>query len=116
MARRRRRRSTRVTNNYYQNNVRYSSDTPGGQPVLGSILQSIILFCLLATMVVTVGPLIDFFGDYVADLPAGANAYKEAVLPLYPWCYAFIVLVGIVGYVYIYRTVIKTIIYSRWSD
>ena len=111
MARRSRRRTT-----YNYTTVKYANDTPGGQPVLGSILQLIVLFALLAAIVVAVGPVIDYFGFYVSALPADANPYKEAVMPLFPWAYAFIILTGIVGFVYVYRTIIRQITYSRWNE
>ena len=112
MARGRSRR--RTTYNY--TTVKYANDAPGSQPVLGSILQLIILFAVLAVIVVTVGPVIDYFGAYVAGLPAGADPYKDAVLPLYPWAYAFITLTAIIGFFYVYRTIIRQIVYSRWND
>jgi len=109
----RRRRSSTV--NYYTN-VRYGQSSPGGQPVLGAILQLIVLFALLAAIVVTVGPLIDYFSVYVSALPADADGYKNAVLPLYPWTYSFIVLTGVVGFVVVFRNVIRTIVYGRWME
>ena len=110
------RRSRRGRTTYNYTTVKYANDTPGGEPVLGSLLQLIILFAILAAIVVAVGPLIDYFGFYVASLPAGADPYKNAVLPLFPWAYAFIILCGIVGFVYVYRTVIRQITYSRWNE
>ena len=114
MARSRGSRRSRVSYNY--TTVKYQNPTPGSQPVLGAILQLIVLFALLAALVVAVGPVIDYFGAYVAALPADANPYKDAVLPLFPWSYAFIILTGFVGFVYVYRAVIRQIVYGRWND
>jgi hypothetical protein len=72
-----------------------------------------ILIVLLAAIVVSLGPVIDFTGNYVDQQPA-ENPYKAAVLPMYPWAYAFITLVAIIGGVEIYRRIAKQVVYSRY--
>ena len=94
--------------------ITYRSETPGGGSLWGAIVGWIILIALLAAIVVSVGPVIDYFGNYVDNQPAD-NAYADAVAPMYPWAYAFITLVAIIGGVQVYRTIARHVVYSRWQ-
>jgi hypothetical protein len=93
--------------------VTYRTETPGGGSVYGAIIGWILLVALLACIVVSVGPVIDYFANYVGALPD--SPYKESVLPMYPWAYAFITLTAILGGVMVYRTIAKHVVYTRWN-
>lgn len=99
---------------YVHQTVTYRSETPGGGSLYGAIVGWIILIVLLAAIVVSVGPVVDYFANMVDQQPA-ANPYKAAAASLYPWAYAFITLTAIIGGVQIYRTIAKHVVYSRWN-
>jgi len=105
MARRRRTR-------YVNQTITYRTETPGGGGIWGAIVSWMILIALLACIVVSVGPVVDFFANYLQSQPD--NPYKAAVTPMYPWVYAFITLVAIIGGVEIYRRIAKQVVYSRY--
>ena len=106
-------RSRRSRTRYINQTVTYRTETPGGGSLFGSIVGWIILIALLACIVVSIGPVVDFFANYVQSQPD--NPYKAAVTPMYPWVYAFITLTAIIGGVGIYRTIAKHVVYSRWN-
>lgn len=107
-------RNRRPRTRYVHQTVTYRTETPGGGSLWGAIVGWIILIALLAAIVVSVGPVIDYFGNYVDNQPAD-NAYADAVAPMYPWAYAFITLVAIIGGVQVYRTIARHVVYSRWQ-
>lgn len=106
-------RQRRSRTRYVHQTVTYRTETPGGGSLFGSIVGWIILIALLACIVVSIGPVVDFFANYVQSQPD--NPYKAAVTPMYPWAYAFITLTAILGGVGIYRTIAKHVVYSRWN-
>lgn len=107
MARRRRRRST-VTQNVY-----YSQQTPGGGSLFAAIISLFLTLAICAGTVVTLGPVIDYFGNMLATQPD--NPYKVAVMPMFSWTYAFITLEAVLAFVVLYRVIVRNVVYSRWT-
>ncbi len=109
MARRRRSRTT-----YKTYNVTYKQSTPGGQGLMSAILSLIVLLTLLMGVLLSCGPVMDYFNFVLMAQPE--NPYAAEILPMFPWFYVFITLSGAIGFVVVWRVVIRNIFYGRWND
>ena len=77
----------------------------GAPTVAGTILGSLVGMVLLLAITVSVGPLIDYFGNMMMNQPG--NPYAAPIAQLFPWIYIFIFLSWIVYLVVIWRAVFR---------
>lgn len=110
MARRPRRPRVTIRNTY---NYRVQA-LPGGsvrlrsEPTVGgAVILCVVTFALLYCLVIGVGPLIDFFSNYLLMQPG--NPYAAPVLELLPWTYLMILLGAGVAIILVWRVVIRSI-------
>jgi len=73
----------------------------GAVTVQGAILGCIVSSVILLAIIVSLGPLVDFFQAWLMNQPG--NPYVAPVLDLFPWIYIFIFLSWIVSIVVIWR-------------
>lgn len=103
------RRSTRQMSYYTSQPVR----TP--HPILNSILACFVTLIICFVLITTCGPILDYFAMYVASQPEGAAPYANAVLPLFPWSYTFIVVIGIISVVAVWIAVVRSLTYRQYG-
>ena len=88
---------------------------PQSEPTVGgAIIGCIAMLVLLIAIVVSVGPLIDYFANYVAIMPD--NPYKQYSLEMFPWIYAFVVLGGVMAFALVWRVVIRNIVFDMKGE
>jgi hypothetical protein len=78
----------------------------GAVTVQGAILGSIIGSVILLAIMVSLGPLVDFFQAWLMNQPG--NPYVSPILDLFPWIYIFIFLSWLVYIVAIWRAATAT--------
>ena len=93
----------------------YSDYGYGNNPsVLASIIYTLILTVILLVIALFVGPVADFFSNWLVTDPLNAgNPYLSPVLPLFQWWYIFIFASWVVGVIGIWRSVFFSISYER---
>lgn len=75
----------------------------GSLTVQGAIVGCIVSSVILLAIIVSLGPLVDFFQAWLMNQPG--NPYAAPILDLFPWIYIFIFLSWIVSIVVIWRAV-----------
>ena len=75
----------------------------GSLTVQGAIVGSIVSSVILLAIIVSLGPLVDFFEAWLMNQPG--NPYAAPILDLFPWIYIFIFLSWLVSIVVIWRAV-----------
>lgn len=75
----------------------------GTLTVQGAIVGCIVSSVILLAIIVSLGPLVDFFQAWLMNQPG--NPYAAPILDLFPWIYIFIFLSWIVSIVVIWRAV-----------
>jgi hypothetical protein len=84
--------------------------------VLASIIYTILLTIILLTIVLFVGPVADFFVNWLINDPLNAgNPYVSPVVAVFQWWYIFIFASWVVGMIMIWRSVFFNISYERVS-
>jgi hypothetical protein len=75
----------------------------GSLTVQGAIVGCIVTTVILIAIIVSLGPLVDFFEAWLMNQPG--NPYAAPILDLFPWIYIFIFLSWLVSIVVIWRAV-----------
>lgn len=84
-------------------------------PILGGMLGCFVTLAICYILISVCGPFVDYIALYVASQPDGAAGYANAVLPLYSWVYAFIVIIGVIAVAGVWIAVVRSLTYTQYG-
>jgi hypothetical protein len=85
-----------------------------GTSVLASVIYTILLSIILLAITLFVGPVADFFVNWLLNDPLNAgNPYVTPVIAVFQWWYIFIFASWVIGVIMIWRAVFFNISYER---
>ena len=104
----------RYDSNDYPDMSGFSNINGMGTSVLASVIYTILLTIILLAVVLFVGPVADFFVNWLLNDPLNAgNPYVSPAIVVFQWWYIFIFASWVVGVIMIWRAVFFNISYER---